>query len=310
MSHLRPREGQAASWACLLALVNTAIAADVSGPVRYRSPRKLAVLENHEINESSGLACSRRQPGIIWTHNDSGDDPVIYAFNRQGKHLGRFEVGGAKAHDWEDMASVLLDETPCLLVGDVGSRRPDDEPYVLYLVEEPRIDRNATKRSGMVRLLKTVPFHFQGGRRNCESIALDPTSRMVLLATKTANRLCTIYAIPWPDNTDEEEVKEAVPVSRANVQMVTAMDVSPDGRRAILAGYSTGMEFYRRKDEDWDQAFKQNGRLVLLPFRRQGESICYGTDGKTIYVTSEKLPTPLFEIQPIESPARNRLPTE
>jgi hypothetical protein len=36
-----------------------------------------------------------------------------------------------------------------------------------------------------------------------------------------------------------------------------------------------------------------------MPRRRQGESICYGPDGKTLYLTSEQLPTPLWEV-PVE----------
>ena len=32
-----------------------------------------------ELTESSGLAVSRTQPGVLWSHNDSGDGPNLYA---------------------------------------------------------------------------------------------------------------------------------------------------------------------------------------------------------------------------------------
>ena len=35
--------------------------------------------------------------------------------------------------------------------------------------------------------------------------------------------------------------------------------------------------------------------------RNQGESICYGRDGKTLYLTSEFAPTPLLEV-PVAEP--------
>ena len=35
---------------------------------------------------------------------------------------------------------------------------------------------------------------------------------------------------------------------------------------------------------------------IVLPVRVQGEAICYGQDGKTLYLTSEKRPTPLWEV--------------
>ena len=39
---------------------------------------ELAVLPD-ELSESSGLAVSRAQPGVLWSHNDSGDGPNVYA---------------------------------------------------------------------------------------------------------------------------------------------------------------------------------------------------------------------------------------
>src|SRR5262245_20994043 len=46
----------------------------------YGSPVHLANLENQSVKESSGIAASRLNAGVFWTHNDSGDDPFIYAF--------------------------------------------------------------------------------------------------------------------------------------------------------------------------------------------------------------------------------------
>ena len=55
-----------------------------------------------ELRESSGLAISRTQPGVLWSHNDSGDGPNLYALDISGKLLGVFRVNGAMARDWED----------------------------------------------------------------------------------------------------------------------------------------------------------------------------------------------------------------
>src|SRR5688500_5814903 len=45
-------------------------------PLAADKPVQLAALEDRRVRESSGLAASRRSPGLIWTHNDSGDGPV------------------------------------------------------------------------------------------------------------------------------------------------------------------------------------------------------------------------------------------
>ena len=86
----------------------------------YGPPRQLGVLANPRIRESSGLACSRRTPGVFWTHNDSGDRPRLYAFDTTGADLGTYELKGASALDWEDLASFTRKGRGYLLVGDIG----------------------------------------------------------------------------------------------------------------------------------------------------------------------------------------------
>src|SRR5205085_12428518 len=48
----------------------------------------LARLESREVTESSGIVASRRNPGLFWTHNDSGDGPFVYAFDRAARARG------------------------------------------------------------------------------------------------------------------------------------------------------------------------------------------------------------------------------
>lgn len=64
----------------------------------------LTTVSDRELPELSGLAASRRWPGVYWAHNDSGDGPRLFAFNRRGQVIARIEVEGAEAVDWEDIA--------------------------------------------------------------------------------------------------------------------------------------------------------------------------------------------------------------
>jgi hypothetical protein len=60
--------------------------------------------------------------------------------------------------------------------------------------------------------------------------------------------------------------------------------------------YGDAMEFTRQAEETWAQGFARPGRPVRMPPRRQGESICYGPDGRTLYLTGEQRPTPLLQV--------------
>ena len=42
-------------------------------------------MESSEINEASGLIVSKKNDGILYTHNDSGDKGRIFAVTVEGK---------------------------------------------------------------------------------------------------------------------------------------------------------------------------------------------------------------------------------
>ena len=43
----------------------------------YGPPARAGRLEDGTVNESSGVAASRANAGLYWTHNDSGDGPFL-----------------------------------------------------------------------------------------------------------------------------------------------------------------------------------------------------------------------------------------
>ena len=303
------RKHVATTWALVwtvvaAAVTSTAAVADELALIQYGPAKQLASLDSRQIRESSGLACSRRVENLFWTHNDSGDSARIFAFGASGEDLGSLAVVGAKARDWEDMASMILDGVPCLLLADVGDNSSKRNSYTLYLMEEPRLDKNSHATAGPVRLLQTVRFRYDDGAHNCESVAFDAKTKMVLLVTKSLfGAGCKVYSFAWPKSqtTDASPAGTKViakVIAKLNVPLATAMDISADGRRAIVVTYGPAYEFTRREGESWAKAFARGGRRLNMPLRTQGESICYGTDGKTLYLTSERWPTPLWRISP------------
>jgi hypothetical protein len=59
-----------------------------AAPAQQRTPsvaELTGTLRSPLVTESSGVAASRRHPGILWTHNDAGDDAVLYATNLGGE---------------------------------------------------------------------------------------------------------------------------------------------------------------------------------------------------------------------------------
>ena len=105
----------------------------------YGPPVKDGTLLNKSIDESSGLVASRVNPGIYWTHNDSGDGPFIYAFDQTGRSRGIVRVAGANNRDWEDISVGPGPQTGTsyLYIGDIGDNDFIRREVVLYRIPEP-----------------------------------------------------------------------------------------------------------------------------------------------------------------------------
>jgi len=88
------------------------------------------------LSEASGLAISRRTPGRLWTHNDSGE-PVVVALDARGSVTGRVRLTGAAVEDWEAIAVGPCGTGSCLHVGDIGDNEAERKRITIYRLPEP-----------------------------------------------------------------------------------------------------------------------------------------------------------------------------
>ena len=259
----------------------------------YVEPVKLATLENRSINESSGLAASRRHVDRFWTHNDSGDKARLYCFDQDGKHLGTSKILNGDAVDWEDMCSFELDGKPWLLIGDFGDNATRRKSCTLYFVPEPEDPKSESRATASIKL------KWSTGSMDCESIGVDTKNRKLLFVEKKRWLTCRVFEADLPA-LDKSQQVVAKPIAKVRIPLATAMDVSPDGRRAIVLTLGQAFEFSRESSETWKQAFSRQPRTIDMPARKQGEAICYDRDGMSLFLTSELTPTPLFKVPAAE----------
>jgi hypothetical protein len=286
------RRTQILSAALAVAICNSGVHrlfAETEGPLQYAAPEKVTMLKIKSLTESSGLAASRIESNRLWSHNDSGDGARLYAFDTSGKVLGVCDVNGAQARDWEDMASYTWNGQPYLLIADTGDNSRKRNEYKLYRIPERDPDK------GPLQVDQTVTFKFETGPSDCESMAFDTELNQVILIDKGWSLSCRVFTLDWPEQATSKALiaKQVAVLSLAGV---TGMDISPDGRRAIVTTYGPAYEYHRKAGETWKSAFARTGRQIDMPVRRQGEAICYAANGKDIFLTSEKRPTPLFRV--------------
>jgi len=128
----------------------------------YDGPVNFAQLQSHKVSEASGLASSIANEGILWTHEDQGKDPKLYAVSLKSDPPGEI-VAIIDLHPWTkrhkespDFEDIALAKCPhtdeyCIWLGDIGDNcarlQSDGKPhsldcgssYYLYAVPEPEI---------------------------------------------------------------------------------------------------------------------------------------------------------------------------
>ena len=273
----------------------------------YGSPVHLADLEDRSINESSGIAASRRNPKLFWTHNDSGDGPFIYAFDRQGKHRGVWRIAGASAIDWEDIA-VGPGPRPrqsYIYIGDIGDNSKRRDEIVVYRVIEPSIapDDSSSTKSGPrnTDAADVIRLKYPDGKHDAETLLVHPSTGDLYIVTKVMRAAAGAYKLKAPFPKSMETTLVHVGDIRFPNQMIgfiTGGDISTDGKRVVLCDYLGGCELILAKTQavGFDAIWKQPPVPINLGSRRQGEAICYGADGSALFLTSEGVPCPLIEI--------------
>jgi hypothetical protein len=278
---------------------------EAGAPVAAATPAQIATLEDRRITESSGVVASRRNPGLFWTHNDSGDGPFVYAFDRAGRSHGTWRVEGAKAFDWEDIAAGPGPEAgrSYLYAGDIGDNDEKRELIIVYRFAEPEVtdaDAASTHESPRVTApAEALRLKYPDGAHNAEALLVHPTTGDLYVVTKGGDA-AGVYKLAAPF--DASAVNTLARVATLHGPgffgtLVTGADISPDGRRVALCDYASGYELTLPEgSKDFDDIWRQQPTLVPLGARRQGESVCYRIDGNALLATSEGTPTPLIEV--------------
>lgn len=314
---------------CLSALVLVALSqaalqcASAAPPQAATQPNANAVpgwetvttFEAEVLAEISGLAASGRIPGVFWAHNDSGGDPALHALDLEGHFLGSVPISGVKNIDWEDMAGFQHEGQSYLLIADTGDNDRKRPTVQLHVLAEPAPQADGSYRQiPPVTPAWSLTATYEDGPQDCEAIAVVPGENRVLLLNKDSEN-SAIYEVPlFPKRGQSPDVMAKryvilpqVPNATGNLlaflkagllgTRATGMDISRDGKQAVVLTYTDIRLFRRREKESWAEVFTQAPQVLALPSIYQPEAICFGRDNGTVYVSSEESPTPLIRYQ-------------
>lgn len=253
---------------------NTAAITSSAVSTTPTSTKIMCKLDQGQVRESSGLAASLKYPGILWTHNDSGDTNRIFALDSTTCAVkATITLSGATAVDWEAIG-VGKDAagSPVIYVADVGDNGRSRKNVKLYQIPEP-----ATLTTQTIAA-KTYTVTYSNGAHDCESIMVDQSvnNGRVYLVTKEATG--GIYALNAGFQTGTTAV--ATNVGIAVRGYLTDASMAPNGKSFILRSGNVGTLYTGAVPGT-------SSKSVKFPTQAQGEAITYNNDGTTVFIGSE-----------------------
>ena len=247
-------------------------------------------VQDESLSEMSGLVASARDPGVLWSLNDSGSLPRLFRLDELGNSLGRVWVDGSWWHDTEALATWREGDTHWLLVGDIGDNRSVRDHVVVHALAEPaRTDHSA-------RVAWSLRFRYPDGPRDAEGMAVDAAAGDLLVITKR-DRPVRLYRVPLSSRHSPGVVVAEYlgsPAPGALRGQVTGLDLDVHGRELMVLGYGGLWVWHRRPGEAWAHVLARPPRAVPMPAMGKMEAVALSAIPGRVLVGAERKPTPLW----------------
>jgi hypothetical protein len=264
----------------------TATATAARKPALCAAPLRVRVtgrVTSPAARELSGLVMSRSRPGVLWTHNDSGDSARLLAVTTSGRTVAEVSLSGAQNVDWEDIATGA---PGALLVGDIGDNLGERASIVVYRVPEPRVT-TSVRRS--VAVAARYELRYPDGARDAEALLFDRASGTIVIVTKSVGGDARVYVARRPSSRRVTTLRRSGTLALGTGEAVTAGDVSGDGSTIALRTYDRAFVWSRRPGETVAAALRRPrcGADADLLREGQGEALALTGDGRAFFTVPE-----------------------
>ena len=259
MSVRAPHRLLASALAGLAVVVPLGVAAPAQAAA-WRDVAKMCVVKDTRIRENSGMSRSTYARRVLFVHNDSGGGPQFFAIGTGCSTKAVFDVPGAPAKDWEDMASGP-DHT--LWFGDIGGSR---STVNVVVVNEPKTLKS--KKLGFT----SYELRYPDGDHNAEAMMVRPGSGRVFVITK-ASTGAGIYRAP--ETLDPDRPNPLTRVGDAPGQGLSGADYARSGKQFVLRGYEAAY-LYTRLD-------REPKKIALPDAHTFGEAVAFDRRGALIF---------------------------
>ncbi len=264
--------------------------------VSFLDSQLVGTIESALIGEASGTVASRQNQDVLWTHNDSGDTARLFAMDTQGRHLGIYNITGAAAVDWEDIAIGPGPQAGVdyLYIGDIGDNSGLRSEITVYRIAEPTVDAGQVPGEFDLSGAETITLDYPDGARDAESLLVDPLNGEITLVTKR-EAFSRVYRAAYPQSTSQTTTMEFM--GELDFRWAVGGDVSPTGLEVLIKDAVSVTLYERSPAESLSDALLAGGVNVPYTVEPQGEAITFDGIGQGYYTISEGLHQPIYYYQ-------------
>jgi hypothetical protein len=258
-----------------------AIPASIAQPLFYPAESR-GQIENSQINEASGLAVGINNPNMLWTHNDSGDKARLFVLDEYGHFKAEFTLPNQTNRDWEDIASGPGPDASknYIYVAEMGDNKSIHELKYVFRFEEPLLS-NPNRE---INDVEVITFIFPDGRRDAESLFVDPLTKDIYILSKREQNI-GIYRAAYPQSLTETVTLEKL--GTMPYFNTVAADITPDGQELLTKNYE-GVYYWKRDGKSIAETLMTEPLFVPYIIEPQGEAIAWKKDGSGFFTLSEE----------------------
>jgi len=268
--------------------ISTGVRCNGSDTTIFRFSGTLAPLQ---IVEASGIIASEKNSGYFWIHDD-GSRAILYLLDSMGIQVGSVKLLSPYGFtDIEDIALAKNSKTgiPFLYIADIGDNRAVRDIKNIGIFEEPTKAQVITTSQLILSPNEMIRFRYPDGKRDAESIMIDPINDDIYIVTKREAQV-GVYKATTPLKSSTIDTLQKLGV--LPYRLVTAADISRDGSEIIIRDYEKAYYWKRNANESIGKTLSKNAKCLYIFAEEQGEGICFSKDGSKFFTVSEKVSRP------------------
>ena len=247
-------------------------------------------------NETSGLAASSVNKGLLYIHNDSGDTSRFFLIGEDGtlKAIYTFKANPLIKNTVTDCEDIAVSIGPkagkhYVYIGDIGDNNAKRKHITVYRIKEPKLKSSAKLLTGQVNA-EPLYLKYPDGARDAETLMVDPVEKLFYIISKREDSV-SVYTAPllYKQNDTVILTKRATLFFEGanSGKWICGGDISKDGGQVLVKNYLKAFYWKRKGKEPIWQLLMTPPLEMPYKAEQQGEAIGFARDGNGYYTISE-----------------------